>query len=159
MSIWHFTSASFWQTVTTTAPFNNWDKRSDRGSRQLLLYRTDTFDKTTLICVQPILDNMVPYLLLTTVITDVLYRSSKRGGEHFSRSMSIKAVTKEWNRVILIQTLKKLGPINTMFYWFINLLLDLEQYILFKCYKQTVLIYVGKHYNVDKLSEDPLWWP
>ncbi len=24
MSIWHFTSASFWQRVTTTAPFNDW---------------------------------------------------------------------------------------------------------------------------------------
>ena len=46
MSIWHFTSASFWQSVTTTAPFNNWDKRL-QITRQYGKWCMSGFDQST----------------------------------------------------------------------------------------------------------------
>ena len=51
MSIWHFTSASFWQSVTTTAPFNNWDKRiSKESSRNLWCTHTARFIPIFAVC-------------------------------------------------------------------------------------------------------------
>ena len=37
------TSASFWQSVTTTAPFNNWDKRSNTAGGKQEAARQDRF--------------------------------------------------------------------------------------------------------------------